>query len=43
MTDKSQGIGIAGMSQDSSASNVVSIAEKVVGAAVSAAVKSVVP
>jgi hypothetical protein len=43
MTDKTQGVRISGLSQEASSTNVVSLAEKVVGAAVSAAVKSTVP
>lgn len=38
-TDKSQKVSIGSLSQESSASNVVSFAESVVGAAVRAAVK----
>lgn len=43
MTDKSQGVSIAGLGQDSSGSNAVSLANTIVEAAVRAAVKSVVP
>jgi hypothetical protein len=39
MTDKSQGVGIAGLEQESSATNAVSLVESVVGAAIRAAVK----
>ncbi len=43
MTDKSQGVGIAGLDQESSGSNVVAIAGAVTEAAVKAAIKSAVP
>lgn len=43
MTDKSQGVAIADLSQESSGSNAVALTETVVRAAVTAAVKSVAP
>ena len=43
MTDKSQGVTVAGLDQDSSGTNATALVGAVVGAAVNAAVKSVVP
>jgi len=42
-TDKTQGLTLGSLSDESSGSNVVSLTESVVGAAVSAAIKSAVP
>ncbi len=43
MTDKTQGVAISGLEQESSGSNVVALTERVVSAAVSAAIKSAAP
>ena len=43
MTDKSQGVAVSGLEQESSGSNATALAGVIVEAAIKAAVKSVVP
>lgn len=43
MTDKTQGVTVAGLTTEASGSNAVSLTEMVVGAAVSAAIKAAAP